>query len=353
MLVVAEAAVRAEPALDPRPSPRTGAARPAVTRRACRHSACVGPERLVALVAEERGDDRRPRSGAPKSGHDRPADVEVARRARAGYDGGDRTSCGGCRPRRRSSRPCSWRISPRPPGARITPPLEIPDRGARPGCDLHRLARGDDVVVDERAHVDLLLHPAGPVAAAGRAAAGRPAAAVPAGDVGGVERLDPAVRREEVEGRRPPVQGAPRRRDPEHRRLLGREVDAAVVRAPDQRDRPLGPRLAEEIPVLPVERGDRRASPRRPRATTAATTTPARHRGAAHDLAPVAGARDDDRPQRDEQPEHARRKVFLAGSTVGGQPSPAAVTAAATNGRLPAVTATARQNAAAVSTTST
>ena len=114
-----------------------------------------------------------------------------------------------------------------------------------------------------------------------------------------------------------------------------------------RRARPSCPRLglAEEIPVLPVERSDRgpragaRASTPRRRRRRRDRRAGRRGRGDRGGRAITTGQ------SAAKSPSAPIAIVFRAGRIVAGQPSPAAVIAAATNGRLPAVTAIARQKA--------
>ena len=237
----------------------------------------------------------------------------------------------------------------------MTPPLRYGQPVLRPGRDLHRLAGGDDVVVDERAHVDLLLHPVGPLRGAAREAGRRAAAVRSAPEASrAVERLDPAVRREEVEGRRPPVEGPSRRRDPEHGRLLAREVDARRSSSSRRarpscsaRDWPKRSQFSQSSAAADgrapapatIDGDDRRRPPALP------------CRGRSRD----GPAPRDDAPARG--PRGARAApiaiVFRDGRIVAGQPTPTAMTAAATNGLVARRGGAPRQNAAAASTTRT
>ncbi len=172
--------------------------------------------------------------------------------------------------------------------------------------DLHRLTRSDDVVVDERSHVHLLLHPPGSrrrrcreerIGREHTRSGRRP---------GRVERLDPVIRREGVEGRRTPVEGTARRLDLEHRGLAGRKVDAAVVGPPHGHDGVSRAALTEQVPVLPVERSN-----------GGACTGAREHHGDDHDPEADGGSRDEptavaeatdhDRPERREEGQRAHR----------------------------------------------
>ena len=92
MLVVLEAADRAEPALD---RDRRLVRRPRLRRQAPRLGPhrLVRPQLLVEIVAEEGVDRGRP-AGSTEARDDRAADVQIARK-RAGYAGGERSSAAG------------------------------------------------------------------------------------------------------------------------------------------------------------------------------------------------------------------------------------------------------------------
>ena len=74
--------------------------------------------------------------------------------------------------------------------------------------------------------------------------------------------LGPPIADEFVEHRRAPVEGALWRFHLQHRRTLGREVDAGVLRVPDERDAH-GGRSFDEVPPLPRDEAALRDSGRR------------------------------------------------------------------------------------------